>query len=189
MRDLWKRSSLPRVWGMVWPAMDHPDSQLHQPDGERGEGVVEVAAPGGAIVYQYRVGHAVAAEDGGEMVMDGLSLLVCTGPHAQGEPRMVVQYRQWVAPSTTAYRDMPLEVHLPLGRWCSKRLYALCLRLSAGSISRCRLRIAVIVVLVGTLLCPLSLSILASTCPPLVGCSLRRSTTSCSISAPVRFGE
>ena len=26
---------------------------------------------------------------------------------------MVVQYRQWVAPSTTAYRDMPLEVHLP----------------------------------------------------------------------------
>ena len=26
---------------------------------------------------------------------------------------MVVQYRQWVAPSTTAYWDMPLEVHLP----------------------------------------------------------------------------
>ena len=99
--------------GMVWPAMDHPDSQLHQPDGERGEGVVEVAAPGRAIVHQYRVGHAVAAEDGREMVMDGLSLLVCTSPHAQGEPRMVVQYRQWVAPSTTAYWDMPLEVHLP----------------------------------------------------------------------------
>ena len=103
--------------GMVWPAMDHPDSQLQQPDGERGEGVVEVAAPGGAIVYQYRVGHAVAAENGREMVMDSLSPLVCTSPHAQGEPRMVVQYRQWVAPSTTAYRDMPLESPFAKGRW------------------------------------------------------------------------
>ena len=64
------------------------------------------------------------------MVMDSLSLLVCTSPHAQGEPRMVVQYRQWVAPSTTAYRDMPLEVHLPkVVDGCSKRLYDLCLRL------------------------------------------------------------
>ena len=114
LRDLWKRSSIDEGLGMVLAfAMDHPDSQLHQPDGERGEGVVEVAAPGRAIVHQYCVGHAVAAEDGREMVMDGLSLLVCTSPHAQGEPRMVVQYRQWVAPSTTAYGDMPLEVHLP----------------------------------------------------------------------------
>ena len=99
--------------GVVWPTVDHSDSQLDQPDCQWGEGVVNVAAPGRAVVNQYRIGHAVVAEDGRKMVMDGLSPLVCTSPHTQGEPRMVVQDRQRVATSTADDRDMPLEVHLP----------------------------------------------------------------------------
>ena len=47
------------------------------------------------------------------MVPDGLSCLVTACSDSQGEPGMVVQDRQGVAPSTFGDGNMALEVHLP----------------------------------------------------------------------------
>ena len=69
--------------------------------------------------------------------------------HALSKENLFVQY-------LSGWHRPPLPTGIcPLKSICqrsfvgSKRLYALCLRLSAGSISRCRLRMAVIVLLVG----------------------------------------
>lgn len=80
--------------GMVGSAVDYSDSQLDEPGGQRGEGMVEIIAPGRAVVHQHGVGHTIAAEDGGELFQDGLSPLVSTGPQPQREPGVVVQDRK-----------------------------------------------------------------------------------------------
>ena len=99
--------------GVAGSAVYYSDSQLQQPDCKGGEGVVEVVAPGGAVVYQHGDGHAVVTEYGGEMVTDRLSLLICTGSDPKGEPGVVVEDCQWMASSTTGHGYMSLEVHLP----------------------------------------------------------------------------
>ena len=69
--------------GMVRPAMHHPDPHVQQPDGPGGKGVRMVPAPGRAIVHQQGGGQAVVPEDGGELVLDGLPLLIGAGPHPE----------------------------------------------------------------------------------------------------------
>ena len=113
MRDLWKRSSFPRVWGMVGTAVDHSDSQLDHPDSQWREGVIEVTAPRRAVVDQDGVGHAVVAKDGREVLLDSLPSLVPAGPDPQREPGVVVQDSQGMAAAAAAHRKVALEVHLP----------------------------------------------------------------------------
>ena len=98
---------------MVRPTMHHPDPQVQQPDGQGCKGVGTVMAPRRAIVHQHGGGQAVVPEDGGEVALNGLPLLIAAGPHAEREPGVVIQHRQGVTAPTTADGEMALEVQLP----------------------------------------------------------------------------
>ena len=92
--------------GRVRPAMHHPEPQVQQPDGEGGEGVGAVMTLGRAIVHQHCGGQAVGPEDGGEVALDGLPLLIVARPHAEREPGVVIQHRQGMTATTAAEGEM-----------------------------------------------------------------------------------
>jgi uracil-DNA glycosylase len=98
--------------GMVGPAMDHADAQVHQPQAQRCVPLRTRGFPWRAIVGEDAPRQAVAGEHPLQASVHGGGLFVGAGADLEREARVIVQHRQRVA-AALFQSKMALEVHLP----------------------------------------------------------------------------
>ena len=104
---------LAKCLGMVGAAVEHVDTQLHEPDGEGRKGMsgvlgsAAVVVPGRTVVHEHGQRQALAPKDVGEPVLDRISLLVGTGLQRQVEAGMVVQEGKRMA-AVVLHGNVPL---------------------------------------------------------------------------------
>ncbi len=100
--------------GMVGARMNEADPQSREPDAELGEAMSGEAAPWRAIIDEYALGQAIAAEGRGQDLFDSGALLIGTRVQGEIEPGVVVEHGQGMTPSGRS-GEVTLEVHLPKG--------------------------------------------------------------------------
>lgn len=74
---------------MIGTRMTHPHPQAQQPYGERGEGMLGIAAPGRPVVHRHPIGQPIAPKGLGQARLHGRALLVGTGVKQDIKARMV----------------------------------------------------------------------------------------------------
>ena len=97
---------------MIGATMADSNTDVQQPHGQLGIGLMAGIAPGTAIVHQHAIRQAIAAKDGAQRLLHRSRLLVGQRLQAEVIARMVIQDRQRLHRAGQRL-DGALEIHLP----------------------------------------------------------------------------
>ena len=111
-RQLWKRSTLPWVWGMANPAPTQANPLLHQPDRQLSDTARRLRVPPGrAMVHQHLFRHPTAPKRVFQLLAHQFGSRAASGRQHREVAAMVVEHRQRT--DVAVPPDRTLIIHLP----------------------------------------------------------------------------